>query len=45
VPGTWLREEQADLAVQKILDGAARAFVGRSPAGARDDPVAGLARE
>lgn len=27
MPGTWLREEQPDLAAQKILDGAARAFV------------------
>ncbi len=27
MPGTWLREEQADLAALKILDGAARAFV------------------
>ena len=25
-PGAWLREEQADLAVDKILDAAARAF-------------------
>ena len=27
MPGTWLREEQADLAALKILDGAAQAFV------------------
>jgi AcrR family transcriptional regulator len=26
VPGSWLREDQADLAAQKILDGAAQAF-------------------
>ena len=25
--GVWIREEQADLAAQKILDGAARAFI------------------
>ena len=27
MPSTWLREDQADLAAQKILDGAAQAFV------------------
>jgi AcrR family transcriptional regulator len=27
VPGAWLREEQADLAVDKILEAASRAFV------------------
>ena len=26
MPGSWLREDQADLAAQKILDGAAQAF-------------------
>jgi AcrR family transcriptional regulator len=38
MPGTWLREEQADLAAQKILDGAARAFIdlGVSRAGMGD---------
>jgi len=34
VPGTWLREEQPDLAAQKILDGAARAFVDLGVSGA-----------
>ncbi len=34
MPGTWLREEQADLAAQKILDGAARAFVDLGVSGA-----------
>ncbi len=32
--GTWLREEQPDLAAQKILDGAARAFVDLGVSGA-----------
>jgi AcrR family transcriptional regulator len=27
VPGAWSREEQADLAAQRILDGAAQAFI------------------
>jgi AcrR family transcriptional regulator len=27
VPGTWAREDQADVAAQKILDGAAQAFI------------------
>jgi len=27
VPSTWLREEQPDHAAQKILNGAAQAFV------------------
>ncbi len=34
MPGTWLREEQADLAAQKILDGAAQAFVDLGVSGA-----------
>ncbi len=32
--GAWLREEQPDLAAQKILDGAARAFVDLGVSGA-----------
>ena len=32
--GTWLREEQADLAAEKILAGAARAFIELGVSGA-----------
>jgi len=38
VPGSWSRADQPDLAAQKILDGAARAFIdlGVSRAGMRE---------
>jgi AcrR family transcriptional regulator len=34
VPGAWMREDQADLAVAKILDGAGQAFVDLGVSGA-----------
>jgi AcrR family transcriptional regulator len=34
VPGSWLREDQAHLAEQKILDGAAQAFIELGVSGA-----------
>ncbi len=40
MPGAWLREEQADLAAQKILDGAARAFVDLGVSGAGMNEIA-----
>jgi AcrR family transcriptional regulator len=43
VTGTWSREEQPDLAAQKILDGAARAFVELGVSGAGMGEIARFA--
>jgi AcrR family transcriptional regulator len=40
VPGTWSREDQSDLAAQKILDAAARAFVDLGVSGAGMSEIA-----